>query len=226
MRRRRGRALDKEEIALWHHVVKSVKPLPGRAIPALPPEEPGPDSEGRSGAESKDTAKAVEELAGQPGGKAPGQKAGPKAAPSKSSSSKSSPSKPSSPKPAPPKIPPLAPLERRQRLALRRGTETIEAVLDLHGMRQTEAHAALIGFVRRAQREQKRVVVVVTGKGGGDERGDLMFGERGVLRRLVPQWLASAELRSVVLGYGEAGRHHGGIGALYVRLRRSREARP
>ncbi|MBS7705844.1 Smr/MutS family protein [Chelatococcus asaccharovorans] len=211
MRRRRGRALDKEEIALWHHVVKGVKPLPGRAIPALPPEEPDPGSDGQSGGESKDIARATQALADKLGVKAGGKKGVGKAAPQK---------------PAAPKIPPLAPLERRQRLALRRGTEAIEAVLDLHGMRQTEAHAALIGFVRRAQREQKRIVVVVTGKGGGDEGRDLMFGERGVLRRLVPQWLASAELRSVVLGYGEAGRHHGGTGALYVRLRRRREERP
>ena len=217
MRRRRGRALDKEEIALWHHVVKSVKPLPGRAIPALPPDEPGPDPEGRSGGESKDLARATQELADKLGVKAGGKKGAGKATPQKPATQ---------PKPAAPKIPPLAPLERRQRAALRRGTEAIEAVLDLHGLRQTEAHAALVGFVRRAQREQKRVVVVVTGKGGGDDGGALMFAERGVLRRLVPQWLASAELRSVVLGYGEAGRHHGGTGALYVRLRRSREEQP
>ncbi|CAH1679007.1 DNA-nicking Smr family endonuclease [Hyphomicrobiales bacterium] len=216
MRRRRGRTLDKEEITLWHHVVKSVKPLPGRAIPVLPPDEPASGAGNQSGAESKDITGTAPELAGKLGGKASGKKAAAKAAPAK----------PAAPKTPTPKIPPLAPLERRQRLALRRGTEAIEAVLDLHGMRQTEAHAALIGFVRRAQREQKRVVVVVTGKGGGEAGNDLMFGERGVLRRLVPQWLASPELRSVVLGYGEAGRHHGGTGALYVRLRRSRETRP
>ncbi|CAH1657131.1 MULTISPECIES: Smr/MutS family protein [unclassified Chelatococcus] len=216
MRRRRGRTLDKEEITLWHHVVKSVKPLPGRAIPAIPPDEAPADAGDQSGAESKDIVKATQQLADKLGAKSGGKK----------TTAKTAPQKPAAPKVPAPKIPPLAPLERRQRLALRRGTEAIEAVLDLHGMRQMEAHAALIGFVRRAQREQKRVVVVVTGKGGGEVGDDLMFGERGVLRRLVPQWLASPELRSVVLGYGEAGRHHGGTGALYVRLRRSRETRP
>jgi DNA-nicking Smr family endonuclease len=44
--------------------------------------------------------------------------------------------------------------------------------------------------------------------------------ERGVLRRLVPQWLAEPELRAIVLSYDTAGARHGGEGALYVRLRR------
>ena len=47
-----------------------------------------------------------------------------------------------------------------------------------------------------------------------------MAHERGVLRRLTPQWLREPDLRSVVLGFEEAGRAHGGSGALYVRLRR------
>ena len=41
-----------------------------------------------------------------------------------------------------------------------------------------------------------------------------------MLRRLAPQWLGEPDLRSVVLGFEEAGRAHGGAGALYVRLRR------
>ena len=59
---------------------------------------------------------------------------------------------------------------------------------------------------------------VVTGKGGPTY--DDAFSERGVLRRSVPHWLRAPELRTVVLGFEEAARHHGGAGALYVRLRR------
>jgi DNA-nicking Smr family endonuclease len=44
--------------------------------------------------------------------------------------------------------------------------------------------------------------------------------ERGILRRMVPQWLALPDLRAVVLGFEEAGPRQGGGGALYVRLRR------
>ena len=45
---------------------------------------------------------------------------------------------------------------------------------------------------------------------------------RGVLRRQVPLWLGLAEFRDAVLGFEEAHMAHGGEGALYVRLRRTR----
>jgi DNA-nicking Smr family endonuclease len=43
-----------------------------------------------------------------------------------------------------------------------------------------------------------------------------------VLRRAVPLWLESAELRPLVVGFESAGIGHGGQGALYVRVRRGR----
>jgi DNA-nicking Smr family endonuclease len=118
-----------------------------------------------------------------------------------------------------PALPPLAPLESRMRLKLRRGTERPDAVLDLHGMRQAQAHAVLIGFLRRAQIEGRSLVLVVTGKGGASA-GEGPFEERGVLRRVVPHWLRLSDLRPLVIGFEEAAPHHGGSGALYVRLRR------
>jgi len=117
--------------------------------------------------------------------------------------------------------PPLAPLERRLRQRLAKGNEPIERRLDLHGLTQREAHAALTGFLRSAQAQGAKVVLVVTGKGmRGADRDP--FAERGVLRRLVPQWLNAPELRSIVVGFDAAHIGHGGEGALYVRLRRPR----
>jgi DNA-nicking Smr family endonuclease len=43
-----------------------------------------------------------------------------------------------------------------------------------------------------------------------------------VLRRQVPQWLSHPEFRTLVVGFEEAHIGHGGAGALYVRIRRSR----
>jgi DNA-nicking Smr family endonuclease len=105
--------------------------------------------------------------------------------------------------------------------ALRRGRQGIEARIDLHGMRQDEAHAVLRGFLRRSQGAGLKVVLVVTGKGGAAAE-DAPFGERGVLRRVVPHWLRLPDLRPLVVGFEEAAPHHGGAGALYVRLRRAR----
>ena len=116
--------------------------------------------------------------------------------------------------------PPIAPIERRLMRQLRRGRAPVDGALDLHGMTQAEAHQALRGFLRHSQARGARIVIVVTGKGGsfGDEQG--YSGERGVLRRLTPIWLREPDMRSIVLGFEEAGRAHGGAGALYVRLRR------
>jgi DNA-nicking Smr family endonuclease len=63
-------------------------------------------------------------------------------------------------------------------------------------------------------------VLVITGKGA---RSDDFTADRGVLRRQVPLWLKSAELRDYVIGFDAAHAAHGGEGALYVRLRRKRE---
>ena len=122
-------------------------------------------------------------------------------------------------RPAKPSTPPLAPIERRLKRELQRGRATIDAALDLHGLTQAEAHQALRGFLRHSQARGARLVIVVTGKGGPLDEGHWP-NERGVLKRLTPQWLREPDLRSVVLGFEEAGRAHGGSGALYVRLRR------
>jgi DNA-nicking Smr family endonuclease len=79
-----------------------------------------------------------------------------------------------------------------------------------------------VRFLRSAQADGVKIVLVVTGKGGRAEDGDI-FAERGVLRRFVPQWLRQPEFRSLIVGFEEAHRSHGGEGALYVRLRRRRQ---
>jgi len=113
---------------------------------------------------------------------------------------------------------PSAGLERTAKVGLRRGRLAIDARIDLHGMVQAEAHAALTGFLLRARAAGHAYVLVVTGKGGSGYAE--AFAERGVLRRSVPHWLRGPDLRGIVLGFEEAARHHGGGGALYVRLRR------
>jgi DNA-nicking Smr family endonuclease len=121
----------------------------------------------------------------------------------------------------PAKSPALAPFDRRSKQRLARGRDAIDARIDLHGMTQTEAHHALASFLRRAQADGARTVLVVTGKGAGkSSRGDDVA--RGVLRRQVPLWLALPEFRPLIVGFDEAHVSHGGQGALYVRLRRPR----
>jgi DNA-nicking Smr family endonuclease len=118
------------------------------------------------------------------------------------------------------KPPPLAPFDRRLRQRVARGRETIDARLDLHGMTQSEAHAALLSFLRRAQANDVRLALVVTGKGAGKTTHETPK-ERGVLRRSVPMWLSLPEFRRFVVSFEEAHPSHGGQGALYLRMRRA-----
>jgi len=113
-------------------------------------------------------------------------------------------------------FPPLATLGRRMRTRVARGKEAIDGRLDLHGLTQSEAHATLLRFLRAATAREARLVLVITGKGG---RGE---GERGVLKRQVPQWLSLPEFRALVVGFEQAHFAHGGEGAVYIRVRRTR----
>jgi DNA-nicking Smr family endonuclease len=126
----------------------------------------------------------------------------------------------------------LTQFDRRLRQRVARGQVTIDARLDLHGMTQRQAHAALIRFLHQAQTRDAKLVLVVTGKGLGSEppsarRGRTARdehrdedGERGVLRRQVPLWLSLPEFRRFIVSFEEAHVSHGGEGALYLRLRR------
>lgn len=125
--------------------------------------------------------------------------------------------------PAPPAPPPLSPLEPRQRRRIVRGSRAIDMRIDLHGLTQAEAHVRLRGFLAHAQASGAGLVLVITGKGAPG--GSPIAGERGILRRVVPQWLAFPEFRPLVIGFEEAHAAHGGGGALYVRIRKGGERR-
>ena len=115
-------------------------------------------------------------------------------------------------------LPPLvhgraAGLDRRTAERLHDGAMAIDGRLDLHGMTQEAAHAALTGFVLRAFDAGRRCLLVITGKGrlGG-----------GVLRAEVPRWLNHSPLRERVIGFSHARPRDGGEGALYVLIKRRR----
>lgn len=128
----------------------------------------------------------------------------PRPLPKKSAAAK----KRASPAPAHTDTPPGT-LDKQEIARLRRGTVELEARLDLHGLTEQQAHHAVDRFVELSWAGGRRLVLVITGKGG-------------VLRALLPRWLAASRHRGRVLALSEAAPRHGGSGAYYLRLRRRR----
>lgn len=126
-------------------------------------------------------------------------------------------------KPVAAKTPELQLFDRNSVRKLRGGRADIEARVDLHGMRQDEAHAELRRFLFSCQRRGLRFVLVITGKGktNGGSHSEEVYSERerGVLKRNVPRWLDEPELRAIVVSFTAAAIQHGGEGAIYVHLR-------
>lgn len=107
------------------------------------------------------------------------------------------------------------PLERPVKKKLAKGRLQLEARIDLHGLFQSEAHAMLLGFLVRAHERGLRHVLVITGKGSS-------MGSEGALKRAVPMWFSKPEFRHLISSYETSAPNHGGEGALYVRLARSK----
>lgn len=107
---------------------------------------------------------------------------------------------------------------------LNRGLIVPDANLDLHGMTQERAHRTLIRFLQNARQYDNRLIVVVTGKGNPRPADAAAWTEspHGVLKEMVPRWLAEPELKPLVAKVQPAHVRHGGGGALYVYLRKNR----
>lgn len=93
---------------------------------------------------------------------------------------------------------------------LRRGVWSIQAQIDLHGLRRDEAREQLAAFIRDAEKQGFRCVRVIHGKGHGSP------GRQGVLKAKVKSWLVQ---KNEVLAFTQARGSDGGHGALLVLLR-------
>jgi len=93
--------------------------------------------------------------------------------------------------------------------------------LDLHGHSLDAAHARLDRGLGQAKAMGARLVLVVTGKSRPVEAADR--GERrGAIRAKLLDWLAAGPHGSDIAAIRGAHRRHGGEGALYIVLRRTR----
>ena len=93
---------------------------------------------------------------------------------------------------------------------LRRGGWSIQAEVDLHGLRRDEAREQLAVFLRDVVKRGLRCVRVVHGKGNGSP------GREPVLKAKVRSWLVQ---KQEVVAFVQARASEGGHGALVVLLR-------
>ena len=105
---------------------------------------------------------------------------------------------------------------------LKRGELRPAARIDLHGMTEAAAHAALLSFLAGAQARGARLALVVTGVGNPapHQGAAWLKPPHGVLKEMVPRWLKEKEFAALAMGTAPAHRRHGGHGALYVYLRK------
>lgn len=113
-------------------------------------------------------------------------------------------------------------MDKKAHTRLKRGKLMPEARIDLHGMTLDQAHPTLIRFVLTSQTRGLRLVLVITGKGAREDPYDPAPRRRGVLKQQVPMWLRMAPVAQAVLQIEEAHIRHGGGGAYYLYLRRTR----
>ena len=175
---------DTEDAALWQKAMADVKPLRRRR--ARKRRAAAPDASVEAPAQKVDSATR------KPAAPVPPPQAKP---------------------PGAMRAQPGAGIDRATLARLKRGDIPISGRIDLHGMTQADAHAALDGFIGRAAAAGKRLLLVITGKGSD---GD------GILRRMLPRWINAGPHAARVLRIEPAHARHGGGGAWYVYMRRDR----
>jgi DNA-nicking Smr family endonuclease len=88
-----------------------------------------------------------------------------------------------------------------------------EATLDLHGLRREDARRTVREFVRAQHRRGARYLLLIVGKGTHSEAGI------GVLGDALVEELIGGVVAPLVCAFTSAHVHHGGTGAVAVRLK-------
>ena len=83
-------------------------------------------------------------------------------------------------------------------------------IIDLHGFKLQEAKLILKRFVLQAFNNNKRNILIITGKG---------LNKTGALKKEVPIWLNEREIKKILIRYENAPKSFGGEGALIIRLK-------
>lgn len=125
------------------------------------------------------------------------------------------------PAPVRPLVPPRDTLDGRWDKRIAKGDVAPDITIDLHGETLATAHARLNRGLDAAIRHGDRTILLITGKAAADNPR-LPPTSRGVIRASVMDWLAASVHADRIAAVRNAHPRHGGAGALYIILRRTR----
>jgi DNA-nicking Smr family endonuclease len=100
---------------------------------------------------------------------------------------------------------------------LRSGLYSIQGQIDLHGLSQIEARNLVEGFILNMARFRECCVKIIHGRG-------INSNDKAVLKDSLQRWLSTRRLARHVVAYASAPAKDGGVGAIYVLLRRAGKA--
>tara|TARA_B100000965_G_scaffold228968_1_gene191727 strand:- start:59 stop:628 length:570 start_codon:yes stop_codon:yes gene_type:complete len=109
-------------------------------------------------------------------------------------------------------------VEKNKLKKIKQGKINPERVLDLHGLTLLKAEAELRRVVEICIRDNKRFLLVITGKGrhSRTEQGT----EKKIIKTVLPEWLTKEFYSDKVQYFSFATQKHGGTGAYYLFLKR------
>jgi DNA-nicking Smr family endonuclease len=97
---------------------------------------------------------------------------------------------------------------------LRNGLYSIQGQIDLHGLTQEEARTTVEDFILQMSRFRSCCVKIIHGRGVNSPN------ERAVLKESLQRWLSTRRMSRHVVAYASAPLKDGGVGAVYILLRR------
>ncbi|MDE2561588.1 MAG: Smr/MutS family protein [Sphingomonadales bacterium] len=105
---------------------------------------------------------------------------------------------------------------------LSRGGIEPDVTIDLHGHGLDTAHTRLLNGLTQATAMGARVVLLVAGKHRPHSEHDQRGERRGAIRAKLLDWLAASPHADRIAAVRPAQQRHGGAGAVYIVLRRTR----
>ncbi|MEO1014587.1 MAG: Smr/MutS family protein [Pseudomonadota bacterium] len=231
------RKLDDAESRLWRRVARHVSrraDAGDRRQAATPPDGKAADDKATDENVSMSDLLAEEDATAT--GRAPAERTPPRdRVPSGAADRPRAPARRSAP--ASPAAPAYGAGDPKSDRAVARRRQSIDRVIDLHGMTQEVAERAFVAFVTAAYHDGCRRLLVITGKGGPASQSNLTrrrlgvddpelsadqhpaYPRRGVLRESVRAWVDAPELRPMIARLSSARPKDGGAGAYYLFLK-------